>query len=70
MKKYIKDMDELVNSTGYVFSYDPSKAAKGNTGPSGINWLVLFLAVASGAILHLPRNKILQTFCSTNTSYG
>jgi uncharacterized membrane protein len=49
MKKYIKDMDELVNSTGYVFSYDPSKAAKGNTGSSGINWLVLFLAVASGS---------------------
>ena len=49
MKKYIKDMDELVNSTGYVFSYDPSKAAKGNAGSSGINWLVLFLAVASGA---------------------
>lgn len=49
MKQYIKDMDELVNSTGYVFTYDPSKAAKGNTGPSGINWLVLFLAVASGA---------------------
>ncbi|WP_159442317.1 DUF2569 domain-containing protein [Chitinophaga niabensis] len=49
MKKYIKDMDELVNSTGYVFSYDPSRAAKGNAGPSGINWLVLFLAFASGA---------------------
>jgi len=50
MKQYIKDMDELVNSTGYVFSYDPSRAANGNTtGPSGINWLVLFVAVASGA---------------------
>lgn len=49
MKQYVKDMDELVNSTGYVFSYDPSKAEKGNSNSSGINWLVLFVALASGA---------------------
>ncbi|MRG46418.1 DUF3857 domain-containing protein [Chitinophaga sp. SYP-B3965] len=49
IEQYIKDMDKLVSSTGYLFSYDPSKVGKENTSPSGINWLVLFVAVASGA---------------------
>lgn len=58
MDQYKKDMDQLENSTGYVFSYNASLAGKeGASGSSGVNWLVLFLAAAAAAFFTYLASK-------------
>lgn len=71
LKQYISDMDQLVQATGYQFTYNNAKTAgtKSKTAAaSGVNWLVVFLALASGGFFVYLATKYYRR--SIPTSYA